>query len=115
MGNRRARLESLARATPTESDRAWPLVVRRARAGDRDAVLAFATRTWDGWDYIPHAWPVWLEASDGVLLVASAGSAANGGLSVDADGEPLADGQPIAISRVALLSPTEGWVEGIRV
>ena len=78
-------------------------------------MLAFATRTWDGWDYIPHAWPVWLEASDGVLLVACAGSAANGGQSVDADGEPLADGQPIAISRVALLSPTEGWVEGIRV
>jgi hypothetical protein len=99
----------------TEADRNWPIVVRRAQAADRDAVLAFATRTWDGWDYIPHAWPVWLAADDGVLLVATVGPTADGSPGRDADGETLAQDQPIAISRVALLSPTEGWVEGIRV
>jgi GNAT superfamily N-acetyltransferase len=99
----------------TEADRNWPIVVRRAQAADRDAVLAFATRTWDGWDYIPHAWPVWLAADDGVLLVATVGPTADGSPAPDADGAPLEHGRPIAISRVALLSPTEGWVEGIRV
>ena len=40
--------------------RNWPLLVRRAHAADTQAVLAFASHTWDRWDYIPNAWPVWL-------------------------------------------------------
>ncbi|HUP83114.1 MAG TPA: GNAT family N-acetyltransferase [Candidatus Limnocylindria bacterium] len=72
--------------------------MRRARESDRDTVLSFATHTWDGWDYIPHAWPVWLAAKDGVVLVAT---------------NP--DGRPIAITRIAMVSPTEAWLEGIRV
>ncbi len=79
--------------------RDWPLVVRRARESDRDAVLSFATNTWDGWDYIPHAWPVWLAAKDGVVLVGC---------------RPETD-VPVAITRVAMVSPTEAWWEGIRV
>ncbi len=47
----------------TINERGWPLVVRRARPEDSDAILGFATSTWHGWDYIPHAIPVWLEAS----------------------------------------------------
>lgn len=78
---------------------ALPIAVRRARPDDRDAVLAFATTTWDGWDYIPEAWPHWIDAPDAVLLVATA----------------QGDDRPIALTRVALLSPTEGWLEGIRV
>jgi RimJ/RimL family protein N-acetyltransferase len=83
----------------SERRRDWPLVVRRARASDEAAVLGFATGTWDGWDYIPNAWPVWLDATDGVMLVAC---------------RP-ADDRPVAVSRVALVSPTEAWLEGIRV
>jgi hypothetical protein len=73
--------------------------VRRARPSDEAAVLSFATNTWDGWDYIPHAWPVWLAARDGVVLVACRPE----------------DDVPVAITRVAMVSPTEGWWEGIRV
>ncbi len=79
--------------------RDWPIVVRQARAADKDAVLGFATSTWDGWDYIPQAWPVWLAATDGVMLVACRPS----------------DDRPVAITRVALVSPTDAWLEGIRV
>jgi GNAT superfamily N-acetyltransferase len=79
--------------------RGWPLVVRRARASDEAAVMSFASATWDGWDYIPRAWPVWLAESDGVLLV---------GCRPD-------DDRPVAVSRVAMLTPTEAWLEGIRV
>lgn len=89
--------------------------MRRARADDREAVLAFASRTWDGWDYIPHAWPVWLEAADGILLVATPGGTAEGTAPADRDGQPITTDVPIAVARVALLSPTEAWLEGIRV
>jgi GNAT superfamily N-acetyltransferase len=64
---------------------------------------------------MPRAWPVWLAADDGVMLVATVGPAPDGGPAVDANGERLAEGQPIAVSRVAMVSATEGWVEGIRV
>lgn len=73
-------------------------------------MLAFATHTWDGWDYVPQVWDAWLTAPDGILLVACAAGAATG-----ADGTPIAAGQPVAMSRLALLAPGEGWVEGIRV
>lgn len=101
-------------AAGATAGRDWPLVVRRARAADRDAVLGFASRTWDGWDYIPNAWPAWLDADDGVLLVACPGNT-GGSTPRAADGTPLAVDQPIAVARVALLSPTEAWLEGIRV
>jgi hypothetical protein len=87
------------------------LIVRRATETDRETVLAFATRTWDDWDYIPHAWPVWLTATDGAFLVACVGEP--GG--VDAEGSPLEIGQVVAITRVAMVSPSEAWLEGIRV
>lgn len=91
MGDRRADAARVVRD--------WPLVVRRARASDKESVLSFASDTWDGWDYIPHAWPVWLAARDGVMLVATRPD----------------DDTPVAITRVAMVSPTEGWWEGIRV
>jgi hypothetical protein len=96
-------------------DRAWPLVVRRARADDRESVLAFASQTWDNWDYIPNAWPVWLAAEDGVLLVAAAGAPADGSEPLDHDGRPLIADRPLAVVRVARSSAAEAWLEGIRV
>lgn len=74
-------------------------------------MLSFATRTWDGWDYIPEVWHRWLAASDGVLLVATAG----GEDPTDAEGAPLESGRPIAVARLAMLSADEAWLEGIRV
>jgi RimJ/RimL family protein N-acetyltransferase len=87
-----------AAVTETTTER-LPIAVRRARADDKAAVLAFATRTWDGWDYIPEVFDDWLTAADGVLLVATR----------------QADDRPIALTRVAVLSADEGWLEGIRV
>lgn len=98
--------------------------MRRASEADRDQVLGFASRTWHDWDYIPRAWPVWLRADDGAFLVGTvgepgsadrlAGSVGLKGL-VDAEGNALAIGQTVAITRVAMLSPDEAWLEGIRV
>jgi len=93
------------------AQRSWPLVVRRARPGDEAQVLSFATNTWNGWDYMPRAWPRWLEAEDGVLLVGAVG----GDDGIDADGQALDPGQVVAIVRVAMPAAGEAWWEGIRV
>jgi hypothetical protein len=95
--------------------RNWPLVVRRARAEDREQVLGFASRTWDGWDYIPHAFEAWLDASDGIMLVGAVGVVAAGARPLDHEGRPLEAGDVIAVARVARLSDDEAWLEGIRV
>ncbi len=95
--------------------RPWPLVVRRARPADEQAVLGFATRTWHDWDYIPHAFPRWLEETDGVMLVATVGDPGHAGPPSDAHGAALDVGQVIAVVRVAMLAPGEAWLEGIRV
>jgi hypothetical protein len=91
--------------------RPWPLVVRLARPEDEAAVLAFATDTWNGWDYMPRAWPHWLTAPDGVLLVGVVGEP--GGSA--ADGEQLDPGTVIAVVRIAMPARGEAWWEGIRV
>ncbi len=90
---------TVAAAASDSATTKLPIAVRQARAADRDAVLAFASTTWDGWDYIPEVWDDWLTARDGVLLVAT----------------DQADDRPIAVTRLALLSDEEGWLEGIRV
>ena len=78
-----------------------PIRVRRADARDTAAVVAFTRTTWDGWDYLPDVWASWLEARDGAVFAAEATEAA--------------PGLPIAVGRVALLSATEAWMEGLRV
>lgn len=88
-----------------------PIVVRRARPGDTRAVLDFTRGTWDGWDYIPRVWHAWLEAPDGVLLVATP----NVHRQLDLYGRPLSPDRPIGIARVAILSEREAWLEGLRV
>ena len=95
--------------------RNWPLLVRRARTEDAQAVLEFASHTWDDWDYIPNAWPVWLAADDGVLLVAAPGAPADRAQPLDREGQPLAVDRPVAVARVARPSTGEAWLEGIRV
>ena len=73
--------------------------------------MAFSTQTWGGWDYMPRAWPRWIDAADGVLLVGAVGSAG----ALDADGAALPVGTVVAVVRLAMPAASEGWLEGIRV
>jgi len=91
------------------------VATRRARPQDRDAVLAFTTDTWDGWDYIHEVWDDWVADAFGAFLVATAEVGPGGEPPVDRDGAAIAAGRIVAISHLAMLSATEGWVEGIRV
>lgn len=64
-------------------------------------MVAFTRTTWDGWDYLPDVWASWLQAGDGAVFAAEAAE--------------TGAGRPIAVGRVALLSPNEAWMEGLRV
>ena len=74
-------------------------MVRPARAEDRDAVLAFCARIWEGHDYIPYVWDAWLADPRGALLVA-----------VEQTSE-----RPVGLVHVRMVCDDEAWMEGIRV
>ncbi len=105
--------DGIARPVGQQAGRAAPLPirVRRATPGDTRAVLDFTRATWDGWDYVPSVWGEWLEAPDGVLLVALPAVTHE----LDLFGRPLSLDRPIGIARVAMLSAHEAWLEGLRV
>ena len=75
--------------------------VRRARHGDREAVVDFTEDTWpelDG-DYIPEVFEEWVD-TDGPeqrTLVATV------------------DGRPVGVLQAVLLSDHEAWAQGMRV
>ena len=71
--------------------------VRRARPGDREAILEMSTRIWGGHDYMPLVWDRWLAEKKGALLTVTV------------------DGQPVGTSKVSLLAPGEVWLEGLRL
>ncbi|MFB6165180.1 MAG: N-acetyltransferase family protein [Haloarculaceae archaeon] len=80
------------------------MTVRQARADDRAAVAAFTADTWpdrDVTDYVPDAFPEWVE-SDGPrqrTFVA----------------DPDADGELAGLCQGVLLSDREAWAQGMRV
>ncbi len=72
--------------------------IRAARQDDVASIVPWTTATFSWGDYVPDRIDVWLEDPDSEVLV-----------SVDE-----AD-TPVALCHVAMLSPTEGWLEGARV
>ncbi|MCD4690730.1 GNAT family N-acetyltransferase, partial [bacterium] len=80
---------------PTPNDAT--LVVRPARASDRDAIIEMSKHIWGGLDYLPLVWDRWLEDPNGGLLTVEL------------------DGEPVGVSKVTLLSPGEVWLEGLRL
>ena len=75
-----------------------PPTIRPARPDDVDSVTPWTQDTFTWGDYIPERMPEWLAEDESEVLVC-----------VDER-----DG-PIALAHVALLSPTEAWIEGARV
>ena len=73
------------------------LEVRRAQEGDREAVFAFCSQTWEWGDYIAYVWDEWLRDANGVLFVATM------------------DEQPVGVANLRMLNTSEAWLEGMRV
>jgi len=78
-------------------DERGAVVVRRARDGDKPAVVEFCSQIWEGWDYLPRVYDRWLEDPRGAFLVAEL------------------DGRPVGTDKITVLSPGEIWLEGLRV
>lgn len=72
--------------------------IRAARGTDVAKIVPWTTDTFSWGDYVPERIEVWLEDPDSEVLV-----------SVDDNDDP------IALCHVAMLSATEGWLEGARV
>lgn len=71
--------------------------IRPARPEDKATVVEFTRTIWEGRDYLPEVWDQWLIDPNGRLFVGEV------------------EGRPVATGRVALLSPGQAWMEGLRV
>jgi ribosomal protein S18 acetylase RimI-like enzyme len=76
---------------------AAPLTIRRARAEDRAAALAFCAHTWAWGDYIAEVWDAWLADPRGAFVVGDVG------------------GQVMALDKLTFLSDDEAFLEGFRI
>ena len=75
-----------------------PAVIRPARASDAEAIASFTKDTFEWGDYVPEAFPSWLNQPASHMVVA-----------VDDDDSA------IAMSRGRLVSATEAWFHAARV
>jgi len=73
------------------------LVCRPALPKDTPDVLELSSKIWEGHDYIPSVWAEWLHDPEGLLAVAEFG------------------GRVVGLSKLTRLSPSEWWLEGLRV
>jgi GNAT superfamily N-acetyltransferase len=73
------------------------LVCRPALPMDTRDVMEFTKKIWDGDDYIPMVWDMWLKDEDGLLAAAEKG------------------GRVIGVSKLSKLSAEDWWMEGLRV
>jgi ribosomal protein S18 acetylase RimI-like enzyme len=87
--------ESLRGGSVSPNEKAF--TIRPARADDKATVLTFCERTYEWGDYVPLVWDDWLDEEQGQLLVATR------------------DDRPVAVGKVTLLTPTEAWLQGLRV
>jgi len=74
------------------------VVMRRARAADKTAVLDFCRNTFGRWgDYMPEVWDKWLRDKSGFFMAAEVG------------------GTPVGVGKITEQRPGALWLEGLRV
>lgn len=82
------------------------LVIRPAAETDRAGMESIASRTWEGYDYLPMMITPWLADPEGEFYVAT--------LPHPVSGEP--NGQRVVgVGKLTRFGPTEWWLEGLRV
>src|SRR6476661_8229429 len=79
------------------SEESTDLILRPARAADKEAVLAFTQQTWDWGDYVQHTWDEWLNDPDGGLIVGEVAE------------------RVIGMDKLSVVRPGEGWFHGLRI
>lgn len=72
-------------------------MVREARESDKEPLLQFIRKIWDGHDYIPKVWDDWVADRSSVMLVVEAG------------------GRPVGMNRMRYMPDGSAWLEGVRI
>jgi ribosomal protein S18 acetylase RimI-like enzyme len=75
----------------------YRLVCRPALPKDTADVMELTRQIWEGRDYVPSVWAEWLSDPEGLLAAAEYG------------------GRVVGISKLTRLTPSEWWLEGLRV
>jgi len=98
------------------------IVVREAVPGDYPAVAAFTADTWESGDYIPDAFPRWMEGDDPdtrTFVAVDTTESPPAPEEVDAvdpdDVDGVADDRAVGICQAVGLSEHEGWMQAMRV
>lgn len=73
------------------------VIVRAARPSDKAPLMEFITRLWEGHDYIPRVWEVWIRDRSAKLFVVEV------------------DGMPVGMNRVRFQEDGTAWLEGARI
>lgn len=73
-----------------------PFTLRPMRASDKPAVVAIASRTWEGSDYLPWVFDDWLADRDGEFVAVELG------------------GRVVGCAKLTFLTPADAWLEGLR-
>jgi ribosomal protein S18 acetylase RimI-like enzyme len=72
------------------------LVIRPAQQSDREAVFRLCEHAFDGGDYVPDVWDMWLREQHSRVFTATL------------------DGVPVGIMRVVIQKPGEAWFQAAR-
>ncbi len=70
--------------------------MRRMTAQDKPAMLAIASRIWEGTDYLPGVFDAWVADRQGEFTAV------------------LLDGRVVGCAKLTFLTPTDAWLEGLR-
>ena len=73
------------------------IVVREARAADKEPLMTFVEKIWGGQDYIPSVWDDWLRDRRGKIFVVEV------------------DGKLAGMNHVRFIRNGTGWLEGVRI
>jgi GNAT superfamily N-acetyltransferase len=73
------------------------VVIRPAKASDKESIMSFVKDIWRGHDYIPKVWDTWIRDENGKMFVAEV------------------EGKPVAMNRVRYMDDGSAWLEGVRV
>ncbi len=89
--------QSAASQTPNSKPQSSVLHLRDAVAADKEPILEFCHQTWDWGDYIEFVWDEWFNDPRGGLRVGEV------------------NGKPVGVNKLTMLTPQEGWMEGMRL
>lgn len=70
--------------------------LRPMTPADKPAMLAIASRTWEGGDYLPFVFDDWIADNDGEFVAA------------------LLEGRVVGSGKLTFLTPHDAWLEGLR-